>query len=262
MSKRRGRTAAHNSVSRSSAARSDSAPLANFFAQEPYVVGGNVTLNEDAVRHLKVLRLGSGARLSLRDGEGHVATGALVKLSKSYAVVEVETAGEVPRGPEIHLMAPIADRERMLWLAEKAAEMQVRSWRPVMWRRSKSVSPRGEGSTFQGKVRLRMISALLQCGGAWLPEMFPEANIERAVAAAAGGTKLLLDPDGVPILSAEIKEPVSIALGPEGGFEDTERERFVQGGFTPVTLGGSLLRVETAGTAGMAIVKAALNQKI
>lgn len=247
-----------NSVNKSSS------PLPNFFTDhhpDQYVVGSNVTLSEDAVRHIKVLRLGAGARLALRDGAGHVATATLIKISKSYAVVEVETAAQLERGFEIHLMAPIADRERMLWLAEKAAELQVRSWRPVMWRRSKSVSPRGEGVSFQRKVHLRMVSALLQCGGAWLPEMFPEANIERAIAAAPEGTKLLLDPDGSPILNTKIKEPVSLALGPEGGFEDSERERFVQGGFVPVTLGESLLRVETAGTAGIAIVKAALMKR-
>jgi 16S rRNA (uracil1498-N3)-methyltransferase len=34
------------------------------------------------------------------------------------------------------LLAPVADRDRMLWLAEKTVELGLTSWRPVVWRRS------------------------------------------------------------------------------------------------------------------------------
>jgi len=146
----------------------------------------------------------------------------------------------------------------MLWLAEKATELGITSWRPVMWRRSKSVSPRGEGSTFQGKVRARMTSALLQSGGAWLPDMFPDASVDRAVSAAPAGTRLVLARDGDPIASVPIGEPVTIALGPEGGMEADELKTFVDGGFHPVRLAETTLRFETAGIAAIAIVLAQL----
>jgi 16S rRNA (uracil1498-N3)-methyltransferase len=141
----------------------------------------------------------------------------------------------------------------MLWLAEKATELGITSWRPVVWRRSKSVSPRGEGPTFQAKVRARMTSALIQSGGAWLPDLFPEASIERAVSAAPAGTRLLLSRGGVAISKIEIREPVVIALGPEGGMESAEERDFLQAGFQAVSLGESTLRFETAAVAAVAI---------
>src|SRR2546423_6708205 len=49
--------------------------------------------------------------------------------------------------------------------------------------RSRSVTPRGEGPTFQAKLKARMISALVQSGSGWLPDIFPEATIDRALAA-------------------------------------------------------------------------------
>ena len=156
----------------------------------------------------------------------------------------------------IHLLAPVADRERMLWLAEKVVELGVTSWRPVIWRRSKSVSPRGEGPTFQAKVLARMTSALIQSGGGWLPDMFPEATAERAISAAPLGTRLLLTQDGEPIAGVPMHIPITIALGPEGGMEPAERDLFIGAAFLPVKLGSSTLRFETAGMAAVAIAAA------
>ena len=146
----------------------------------------------------------------------------------------------------------------MLWLAEKVTELGVTSWRPVTWRRSKSVSPRGEGTTFQAKVRARMTSALIQSGGGWLPDIFPEATIERAVAAAPLGTRLLLTKDGEPMVGVPMKTPITIALGPEGGMEPAERDTFIGAAFLPVKLAGTTLRFETAGVAAVAIATASL----
>lgn len=238
--------------------RTDRAPIATFFTGDALVAGGTVTLSEDAVHHIRVARVAVGERVALRDGAGKAAVGTLVKVSRTSALVDVVDASEMPRPAPIHLLSPVADRDRMLWLAEKATEMGVTSWRPLLWRRSKSVSPRGEGPMFQAKVRARMTSALIQSGGGWLPDIFPEATIERAVAAAPLGTRLLLTRDGEPIAGVPMKTPITIALGPEGGIEPAERDTFIGAAFLPVKLGESTLRFETAGVAAVAIAAAAL----
>lgn len=236
--------------------RTDRAPVATFFAAEPLVVGGTVTLSDDAAHHIRVARVAVGESVSLRDGAGKAAVGTLVKASRSSALVDVIEISEIPRAAPIHLLAPVADRDRTLWLAEKTAELGVTSWRPVIWRRSKSVSPRGEGPTFQAKVRSRMTSALIQSGGGWLPDMFPEATVERAIAAAPLGTRILLAKDGEPIAGVPMRAPITIALGPEGGMEQAERDLFIGAAFLPVKLGMSTLRFETAGVVAVAIAAA------
>jgi len=236
----------------------DRTPVATFFATEPFVMGATVTLSDEAAHHIRVARVGIGECIALRDGAGKAAVGTLVKASKTSALIDVSEISEIPKPAPVHLLAPVADRDRMLWLAEKAMEFGVASWRPVVWRRSKSVSPRGEGSTFQTKVRARMISALLQSGGGWLPDIFPEATIERAVAAAPLGTRLLLAMDGEPMAGVPMKAPVTIALGPEGGMETGERDAFIGAAFLPVKLAQTTLRFETAGVAAVAIATASL----
>ena len=236
----------------------DRTPVATFFASDALVAGGTVTLAEEAAHHIRVARVAVGECIALRDGAGKAAVGTLVKVSRTSALVDVIETSEISRPAPIHLLAPVADKDRMLWLAEKVTELGVTSWRPLVWRRSKSVSPRGEGPMFQSKVRARMTAALLQSGGGWLPDIFPEATIERAVAAAPLGTRIILARDGEPIAGVPMKTPITIALGPEGGIEPAERDAFIGAAFLPVKLGESTLRFETAGVAAVAIAAASL----
>lgn len=238
--------------------RADHTAVATFFSHEPFSAGTSITLGEDVAHHARVARLAPGGRVGLRDGAGVVGSGVLSRIAKSSVIVDIHEAKSSPRPPAIHLLPPVGDRDRMLWLGEKAAEFGVASWRPVMWQRSKSVSPRGEGPTFQRKLRARMISALIQSGGAWLPDIFPEATVESALAAMPAGARVLLDIEGDGDDSNGFTAPVSIAIGPEGGLEPAERDAFVNRGFKPLRLAGTILRFETAGVAGIAVVSAGL----
>ena len=234
------------------------APVASFFSSEPLAGGATITLGEDAAHHARVRRLEVGETVRLLDGAGAVAMGTLLRASKSALAVEAGDVTLVAAPPEVHLLVPIADRDRMLWLGEKCAELGVTSWRPVMWRRSRSVTPRGEGSGFQRKLRARMIAALEQSGSAWLPVLYPDAKPEHAIAATPAGSRVLLAPGGEPVLAQRLSAPVSIALGPEGGLDDDESEALVAAGFAPAALAGNILRFETAGIAAVAIVRATL----
>ncbi|HEX6815273.1 MAG TPA: RsmE family RNA methyltransferase [Gemmatimonadaceae bacterium] len=235
----------------------DRAALAAFFCPEPMTAGHTVILGEGEVQHARVRRIGIGERVRLLDGAGGVALGTVIRLSKAQASIEIESIDRVEPGPVIHLMVPIADRERMLWAAEKATELAIFSWRPVMWKRSRSVTPRGEGVTFQAKTRMRMLSALTQSGGAWLPVLYPDAIPDRAIASAPAGARWLLDPDGDPV-PGTITAPLTIAVGPEGGVEPEERTLLTGAGFLPVRIAPLTLRFETAAIAGLAIARAAL----
>jgi 16S rRNA (uracil1498-N3)-methyltransferase len=234
-----------------------------FVTSEPFSLGMTCVLDEDAARHMRVLRLGAGAMVGVRDGQGQIGAGQLVQLTKSQAHIEITAVETVAPLPAVHLLVPVADRDRMLWLAEKAAELGATSWRPVLWRRSRSVSPRGEGVNFQAKVRARMAGALAQSEGAWLPQHFPEANIERAILAAPPGDRVVLDPDGPPLVgagSAPMGSPLVIAVGPEGGLERDELEALTAAGFRHVALGPTILRFETAAVAALAIARTAMGR--
>jgi 16S rRNA (uracil1498-N3)-methyltransferase len=242
-----------------------------FVTTEPFATGQTVTLGEDEAHHIRVLRLELGQQVGLLDGRGMRGRGALVRVAKRHAAVSVEVTSAVEPPPSVHVILPVADRDRMLWLAEKATELAATSWRPVSFKRSKSVNPRGEGPTFAQKVAARMAGALGQSHGAWLPAVYPDATVERAIAATPDGPKLILEMAGEPIgmlvadamanareHGAGFLKPITIVIGPEGGMEPAEIELFKAAGFRPVSLGHTVLRFETAAVAALAVVRSAL----
>ena len=112
---------------------------------------------------------------------------------------------------------------------------------------------------FAQKVESRMIGALLQSEGAWLPQRFMESNAERAIAALpTEGTRLLLDPEGEPIAGVALNGSAVIAVGPEGGFEPDESDRLVDAGFCRVAIAGGILRMETAAIVALGVVRTRL----
>ncbi len=228
-----------------------------FVTSELLSPGTQCVLDDQASRHMRVLHLNAGAMVGLRDGQGGVGAGRIIRLTKSQAVVEIDETVRLDPPPPVHLLVPVADRDRMLWLAEKCCELGLTSWRPVWWRRSRSVSPRGEGATFQSKVRGRMEGALAQSEGAWMPQLYPEATLERALVAAPRGDRMVLDPGGAPMIgrSHAFAAPLVIAVGPEGGIEADEMSALEAGGFSRVRLGSTILRFETAGMAALAIAR-------
>ena len=241
--------------------------LPTFVVGEGFAAGQVVTLGEEEAHHMRVRRLDAGQRIGLLDGQGTRGEGVLLRIAKRNATVQVESATVGDPMPAIHLMLPVADRDRMLWLAEKATELSATSWRPVLWKRSKSVSPRGEGPQFHQKVAARMASALGQSGGAYLPVAYPDASPDRAIAAAPEGVRDVCDESGAPmarVLDAAIRSTpslptVTLAIGPEGGFEDVELAELEAAGFVRVRMGGTILRFETAAVAALGIARAALD---
>ena len=241
--------------------RTDRAPSVTFFAAEPFTAGVAITLGDDASQHARVLRIGAGEIVALRDGRGAAARGVISRLAKRSLTIDVTETWRIPDLPPIHMLVPVADRDRMLLLAEKCTELGATSWRPVIWRRSRSVGPAGDGPAFQSRLKGRMASALTQSGGGWMPEIHPSAPLTRAIAAAPEGMRVLLDAEASEsLVLASLTAPLSIAVGPEGGLDSKERDEMIEGGFTPVSLVGNTLRFETAAIAALAIARSLLGK--
>lgn len=230
-----------------------------FYSPEAFTAGSPLTLGDDDAQHARVIRIGAGEAVELRDGRGNAARGILSRVAKRALTVDVVETWQIPDLPPVHMLVPVADRDRMMYLAEKCTELGATSWRPVIWKRSRSVGPAGDGPSFQSRLKSRMVSALTQSRGGWLPEIHPSAPVPRAIAAAPDGARILLDGDAEhSLLSASLTAPVVVAVGPEGGFDPREKEAMIEAGFKPAALVGGTLRFETAGIAGLALARAML----
>ncbi len=242
--------------------RARGAPVSTFYAPGAWRGGERVELEASAAHHASVKRLATGDVVRLTNGAGRRAFGVIDELSKRTCAVRLDADPVEETQPLSHveLWAPVGDRERMLLLAEKGVELGLSSWRPILYARSRSVSPRGEGESFREKVRLRMISALEQSGGAWLPEPHMEASLDSALDGLESSdtvSRVVLDVDGEAIADVVRSSAarVVVALGPEGGLEEHERAAFIARGWRTASLGNNILRFETAGIAALAVLR-------
>ena len=232
--------------------------MLTLFAAGPFQVGATVELDDDAAHHAQVRRARANDPVRLVDGRGGIATGAIAGTAKRGTTVRLDGVVTAPRPPRLELLVPVADRDRMLLAAEKAVELQATSWRPVYFSRSRSVSGRGEGDRFREKVAARMRSALEQSGGAWLPELHGEADAPEAFRSLPDvAARFVLDAAGSPLARESLAGDAAVAVGPEGGLEDSELDAARVAGWSKVSLGSTTLRFETALIAAAAIIRAA-----
>jgi 16S rRNA (uracil1498-N3)-methyltransferase len=237
--------------------RRDLAPMITLFWDEE-VARGVVRVTGAAAQHARVRRVEPGDEIRLLDGQGHTASGLVQSLGKDALVVSVQGLSEVPRPTALDVIVPVADRDRMLLAAEKCAELQVTSWRPAYFARSRSVSPRGEGSKFRDKVIARMRGALEQSGGAWMPNVEDEMEFVDALRhILPDRKKFVLDAGGDSLARLAPSGPAAVAIGPEGGIEEDEIAAAKEIGWALVSLGAATLRFETAIIAGVAMIRAA-----
>lgn len=145
---------------------------------------------------------------------------------------------------------------------QKATELGAASIQPVIAARTVVLAePRGEEGWERKLAHWRGIAraACEQCGRADLPEITRPAAFDRIVA-PQGAAAFVLDPDGEQsLISAARALPgscVAALIGPEGGLTEDELRAAQEKGFTPVSLGPRLLRVETAAAASLSVLQA------
>jgi 16S rRNA (uracil1498-N3)-methyltransferase len=222
-----------------------------------------VTLDRAASRHLvKVLRLQAGAEVSIFDGCGTEIQGRIVRASAAGVELALGQRHSMPLPPTtITLLQSVPRGDRMDIIVQKTTELGVNRIVPVTSARGMVKPPPGKGRRWRAIAQ----EAARQSGRADVPEVADPLTLELALAgaAAAGGTRLLLweeerDPPLRQVLAQVPLVSVTLLVGPEGGFSETEVESARVQGFRAAGLGPRILRVETAALVAVALTQAAI----
>lgn len=212
------------------------------------VQGELVRVDDDEAHHLEVRRVGEGSRVEALDGAGVRAVGAVQRDGKRWHL-RVESVVHEARPPELLLAVGGGDKDRFLWLAEKAAELGVTTLAPIETTRSRHVENRLRHGTVE-KARRRAREACKQSGNAWAPTI---ADVEPMVGLGLRHPGLawwLADVEGGPAPAGIGAAAIGWLVGPEGGFV-AEDLTILEHELAPVrvTLGVHVLRFETAAIA-------------
>ncbi len=221
--------------------------------------GEIVLLDEEESRHLRSLRVDEGESIVLTDGLGHMRSARIGASRGRRREALLGGTRPTPAAPRVELAVAVGNRNRMLWLIEKATEFGVPVISLVETERSRSVADAGRSAGFLSKAERRALAAMKQSGGARLPEIRPPVELPELVdrfTVRESGTGILLDAAG-PRMADRLEgavDPISILTGPEGGFTADESGRCVAAGFLTAGLAATVLRFETAAVAAVALV--------
>jgi 16S rRNA (uracil1498-N3)-methyltransferase len=208
-------------------------------------------LPEEEARHgLKVLRLGVGDTLHLTDGKGNLYTTHIESADpKKCHLSIVETKAEFgKRSYTIHLVvAPTKNADRTEWLVEKCVEFGVDQISFIACERS-------ERKFFKtDRLEKIAVAAMKQSLKAYKPRISEIISFKEFVKNDHPGQKFIahLEEGKRELLQHIIQRNghYRMLIGPEGDFSPQEVQMAVKLGYSPVSLGESRLRTETAGIA-------------
>ena len=224
--------------------------------------GGEVLLPESAAAHLsRVLRLGIGDECVLFNGDGHDYAARIVALGKRELRVAIDNASAADNESplRITLLQGVARGEKMDLILQKATELGVAAIAPLWSQRSEVRLDEARTEKRLAHWRGVVTSACEQCGRARVPQVAAPLSLAAALnALPAGGVRLILDPDGelaLATLAVDRNVGVVLAVGPEGGWSDVDREQLRGAGFQGLKLGPRILRTETAGLAAISALQ-------
>ena len=238
--------------------------MPRFHCPIPLASGQTVDLPASAARHVQVLRMQPGMALTLFNGEGGEFEATVLRMGRSDVQVSVgkHRARECEPARAVHLAVGMPANDRMDWLVEKATELGVASIQPLMTAHSVLRLKGERAEKKQAHWQAIAVSACEQCGGNRVPLIHPVRELtdwlgqpDRAtettclILSLGEGTQPLAQALGPG--AAIFTTSVVFLSGPEGGLSPAEDAQARTVGWQPVTLGGRILRAETAALAAL-----------
>ena len=222
--------------------------------------GSEITITGKVAHYLgRVLRLGPGELIVLFNGDGHDYVAELVRFGKGEVALAISSRLPAARESAIRITVAqaISRGERMDQTLQKCTELGATGFQLLL---SERVEVKLKADKLAKRVehwQAVVVSACEQSGRAVIPEVFYPASFHEWLAAGKGGCRLVLAPGAEkPLARVELSGPVELAVGPEGGFSESELEQMESQGVQAVSLGPRVLRTETAAPAAVAVIQA------
>lgn len=235
---------------------------ARFFIDAPLAPDLRTELPASVAHHAtRVLRLRDGASIVLFNGNGGEFAATLsIDGRKARALIGRHDPIERESPLAVTLIQSWIANDKLNWTVEKAVELGVASI--VLAPAQRSVIKLVGDRLTRRVQRLSEIAeaACSQCGRNRIPQIDAasslSAALEQGLRDEAQG--LLLLPDaGASLNAGRLKtQRAALAVGPEGGFDDSEVALALQLGYRALGLGPRVLRTETAGLAALAVLQA------
>lgn len=232
-----------------------------FFCEN--IIGNNGILSPgESVHCLKVMRHRQGDVINVTDGRGNIYYAEITFALTSGCAFRITGRHTVTmtRNYNVHIaISPVKNTGRFEWFLEKASEIGVDTITPLICERTERPGFNSE------RMRKILVSSVKQAGVPWLPQLMDATEFSVFITSLTGNDRDI--PAAVRLIgycegNSRVKitevyrkgSDVIFMVGPEGDFSKAEVEAAMNKGFTPVTLGNTRLRTETAGIMACAAI--------
>ncbi len=240
--------------------------MVRIYVNQPLMLGASPELDVATIRHLLALRLRVNSEIYLFNGTGVDYRTQIVEFTRKQVSLKIIEQHKIhTESPlAISLLMAVIAAERMDWVIQKATELGVHTVYPFYSTRVQRFSPEKEESRLLHWQRVS-IAAAEQSGRSQLMQIKPPEDYAKLLHSVAGiSHKIICSPAPVSavvglseqmIVSCETPQKYVLAIGPEGGFSDTEVQLAISAGFIPQSLGPRILRAESAAISSITLLQ-------
>ena len=216
-----------------------------------------------------VLRLKTGTMVTILDNRSHCRAVELIEIDSKHTLGqpgEVQPAGGEP-AIDLILCPALTQREKFELILQKGCELGVKEFRPVITSRTLVQESRGLDDKLPRWQKI-LQEAAEQCGRGLVPSISAPVKWDILLNRLAGIRGYIFhekvdDKEFLEDLTCQLSggmKQFALIIGPEGGFSEEEVSLARQAGLHPASLGGRVLRMETAAIAACAVSMAAAGE--
>ena len=229
------------------------------FSKSPVIIH-----DSHEIHHIKdVLRLTKGSMIQIFNARSEQADVVIEHIDGGAIHVRVQTLKQPKEdGARIVLACAPPKKGKFEFIIEKCTELGVDEIIPLKTQRSEVVFKEEKMAGKQGRFEAVAVNAAKQSKRTKVPRIHPMSALSKVLQS--------LDPNGLHLfpslhdhskhitevlLKADQHRPVTIFIGPEGDFTPDELQQAIKHGCVPVSLGDTVLNVETAAIAAVALAR-------
>ncbi|MBD3344020.1 MAG: 16S rRNA (uracil(1498)-N(3))-methyltransferase [Chitinivibrionales bacterium] len=218
---------------------------------EDFIDKGRVCLKGRRAQHLlSVNRCSVGDSMRVGIENGDIGTGLVINVEKVRIELEVTLRIMPPPPIPLTLLLALPRPKALKRIIQAATAMGVKKIF-ILGCRHVEKSYWSTPVLTKENLRRHMILGLEQAQDTVMPRIqlrqwFKPFVEDELKTIAEKTTALVAQPDAGTVCPRGCKNPVTLAIGPERGFIPYEIEKLKEVGFTPVSLGPRILRVEHA----------------
>jgi 16S rRNA (uracil1498-N3)-methyltransferase len=223
-------------------------------------VSGNraALVGEHATHLARVLRAQIGQEFDIATGK-NLRRGRIISVTNSRIEFDLGEEILVTTLAQITLVLAIFKFDRMEWAIEKCTELGVARIVPLIARRTDAHLAAASLKRAERWQRLSR-QASEQSRRTAPPEIAPPTRLSEILNVPAALRIVLAESEVATslcdVLQSDAPDGITLAVGPEGGWSEDELASFRQAGWISASLGGTILRAETAAIAAVAIASA------